>query len=285
AAAAEYFRLAGEHARSLNANVEALVQFQTALAAGHLSSALLHEQIGELLTLTGAYGSALTSYQTAAALATPQHLPAIEHKIGGLYLRMGAWTLAEEHFSAALAGHTAADREGDMARALADRSLAAHRQGKTAEATDLAERARVLAEHAQDREAIAQTHNILGILASSSGDLGGALAHLNLSLEQADQMEDAGARVAALNNLALVRRALHEIDQARALTDQALALCVRQGDRHREAALRNNLADLLQESGQVEESMAQLKQAVTIFAEIGADREAPEPEIWKLFEW
>jgi len=285
AEAAEYFRLAGEHARSLNANVEALVHLQTALATGHPSPALLHEEIGELLTLTGAYGSALISYQTAAALATPQRLPAIEHRIGGLYLRMGAWTLAEEHLSAALAGYATAGQEGDVARALADRSLAAHRQGKTAEATDLAERARVLAEHAQDRQAIAQAHNILGILASSNGELGGALAHLNLSLEQAEQMEDIGARVAALNNLALVKRALHEVDQARALTDQALVLCIRQGDRHREAALRNNLADLLRECGQVEESMEQLKQAVTIFAEIGADREVLEPEIWKLFEW
>jgi hypothetical protein len=59
---------------------------------------------------------------------------------------------------------------------------------------------------------------------------------------------------------------------------------VQVGDRHREAALRNTLADLLREAGRGEESMAELKLAVSIFAEIGEDARL-EPEIWKLVEW
>jgi hypothetical protein len=31
--------------------------------------------------------------------------------------------------------------------------------------------------------------------------------------------------------------------------------------------------------------MAQLKQAVTIFAEVGLSPDTVEPEIWKLYEW
>jgi hypothetical protein len=65
----------------------------------------------------------------------------------------------------------------------------------------------------------------------------------------------------------------------------ALALCLSQGDRHREAALHNNLADLFHAAGQSEAAMTHLKQAVTIFAEIGAEAGAPQPEIWKLVEW
>lgn len=56
----------------------------------------------------------------------------------------------------------------------------------------------------------------------------------------------------------------------RRLTETALALCAVQGDRHREAALRNNLADLLCAQGQEDAAMAELKQAVAIFAEVGA---------------
>lgn len=57
------------------------------------------------------------------------------------------------------------------------------------------------------------------------------------------------------------------------------------GARHREAAIRNNLADLYHRAGEVEEAMGQLKQAVAIFAEVGLSPDTAEPEIWKLHEW
>jgi hypothetical protein len=62
-------------------------------------------------------------------------------------------------------------------------------------------------------------------------------------------------------------------------------LCASQGDRHRQAALHNNLADLFYATGQTESAMSHLKQAVTIFAEIGEEAGAWQPEIWKLVEW
>jgi Tetratricopeptide repeat len=66
-------------------------------------------------------------------------------------------------------------------------------------------------------------------------------------------------------------------------TRAALELCARQGDRHREAALHNNLADLLHLSGHHADAMDHLKQAVALFAEIGEPTQ--EPEIWKLVSW
>ena len=52
-----------------------------------------------------------------------------------------------------------------------------------------------------------------------------------------------------------------------------------------EPALRNNLADLsLHAADRGEEAMAQLKQAVVIFAEIGVGAGDAQPEIWKLTE-
>ena len=63
-----------------------------------------------------------------------------------------------------------------------------------------------------------------------------------------------------------------------------MRLCVTLGDRHREAALRNNLADLLHAAGRADEAMAELRESVTIFAEIG-EPGTMQPEIWKLVEW
>ncbi|MGZ8649498.1 MAG: tetratricopeptide repeat protein [Solirubrobacteraceae bacterium] len=89
--------------------------------------------------------------------------------------------------------------------------------------------------------------------------------------------------MAALNNLALAHRQHGDLPRALELTRAALALCIEIGDRHREAALRNNLADLLHATGRSADAMEELKPSVTIFAEIGA--EGPHPAVWKLARW
>ena len=138
-----------------------------------------------------------------------------------------------------------------------------------------------------DTEALAQAHNIAGILEKSKGELERAVSHLERSLELARELDEtSGALVAALNNLALTCAALGQTDRARELVETALERCTSQGDRHREAALHNHMADLLHSVGKRDESIIYLKQAVKIFAEIGSDGAAtPQPEIWKLVEW
>lgn len=280
--AAEWFRLAGVHARSLYANAEAVAHFREALGLRHDDPAMLHEEIGDLLTLAGDYAGALESYEAAAALAPAGRLASIAHRIGLVHHRRGAWELAESSFAEALAA-LPDDAPALEARLLADRSLTAHRRGDgTAHA--LAERALELADAAGDRLALAQAENILGILASGRGEHAEARSRFERSLELASGEDDASARAAALNNLALALRADGELDRALELTVEAVALCAAVGDRHREAALANNVADLLHAAGRREEAMEQLKSAVAIFAEIGEGGPG-EPEIWKLVEW
>ncbi len=284
-AAAAYFKLAGEYARTLYANAEGLAHFRSALALGHPQAAVLHEAIGDLQTLSGEYGKALTSYETAAALGGSEVLGRLEHKLGEVHHRRGEWELAESHFQAALDALGQEGSSGERARLYADWSRTAHQRNQTDRALELARRALELAEAAADVRALAQTHNILGILANSEGNLEKARYHLQQSLNLAERLDDPAARVAALNNLALAYGASGEVKRALELAEAALALCASQGDRHREAALHNNLADLLYTVGQSETAMTHLKQAVTIFAEIGNEASAPQPEIWKLVEW
>jgi DNA-binding SARP family transcriptional activator/tetratricopeptide (TPR) repeat protein len=281
AEAAAAYRRAGEHARDLYANAEALAAFREALALGDGDPASLHEAIGDLETLAGDYGRALDSYEAAAALAEPERLGAVEHRIGLLHERRGEWELAESSFEDALRTDPPAAL---AARIVADRSLNAHRRRRDDEAETLAQQALALAEEAADRRALAQAHNILGVLATGRRDHAQARAQLEQSLALATEDDDPVARAAALNNLALALRAEGELDDALALTEEALALCVAVGDRHREAALENNAADLLHALGRPDEAMERLKSAVATFAEIGEDA-ATEPEIWKLVEW
>jgi DNA-binding SARP family transcriptional activator/predicted ATPase len=284
--AAQYFRRAGQHARRLFANTEALEYFQAALALGHPDPAELQESIGDVHTLQGRYEAALASYESAAAVAEPARLAAIEHRLGVVHHRLGHWDRADRHFEAALAAvGQDAGRGARRARILADRSLTAHLRGRADQALELAREALHLAEAAGDAEAVAQAHNILGILAGRSGDRGEAHRHLERSLALAETLPDPTARVAALNNLALVHGSAGDLDRALELAEEALLLCERQGDRHREAALHNNLADFLHAADRAEEAMSHLKHAVTIFSEVGQEAGEVQPEIWKLVEW
>ncbi len=102
AQAAEYFKLAGEHARSLYANAAALAHFRAALHLNHPEQATLNIAIGDLETLKGDYGAAFDAYETAAKLLAPKIDAALEHKRGNLHHRRGEWKLAEKHFQATL---------------------------------------------------------------------------------------------------------------------------------------------------------------------------------------
>lgn len=285
ALAAEYARMAGDHARSLYATTEALSHFRMALALGHPDAAGLHEAIGDMQTLLGEYGAALGSYETAASFSDRTARAGIEQKLGSVYARRGEWERAENHLGAALAALGSEGSAGERARLYADWSLTAHHRGDIERAGELARQALVEAEAAQDTRALAQAHNMLGILASNLGKRAEARGHLETSLLLSEQSLDPSARAAALNNLALALGAERDTERALELAEQALALCVAQGDRHLEAAMHNNLADLLHSSGAKEEAMRHLKIAVTIYAEIGVEAGAVQPAIWKLSEW
>lgn len=280
AAAADLYRAAGDRERSLYANAEALAHYRSALALGHPDATSLNLACGDLETLAGDYAAALASYETAAALASDELRPAIEHRRGLVHLRRGEWELADAAFAAALEG----DDRKTTVLALADRSLAAHRLGSPGEADTLAQQALRRARRAGEPAALAQAHNVAGILATSRGDTTDAIAHLEKSLALAAESDDQAAEAAALNNLALAVSAAGDADRAFELASSALELCVKVGDRHREAAILNTRADLLHRVGREEEAMEELKRAVAIFAEVGEPGEL-EPEIWKLSEW
>ncbi|HAT43492.1 MAG TPA: hypothetical protein DCS90_00185, partial [Ktedonobacter sp.] len=254
-------------------------------ALGHPDSAALHEASGDLYTLLGEYAAALKSYETAAALCDTNALARVEHKLGTVYDRRGAWDMAESHYEAALRvlGETGSAHE--RARLYADWSLTAYRRGLLDKALELAHRALELAETAQDKLALAQVHNILGILASKQEDRQEARRQLEESLRLAEDLGEPGIHAAALNNLAHAHYAEGEIELALALTEKALALSLSQGDRHHEAALHSKMADLLHTGGRSEAAMTHLKQAVSIYAEIGVEADTLQPEIWKLSEW
>jgi tetratricopeptide (TPR) repeat protein len=282
--AAEQHRLAAEQAMTVHAHVDALEHLEAALALGTPDAAATHEGIGDLRTLIGDYAGALESYAAATAFGENATQAVVEHKAGEVHQRRGEWDRAEARFTAALDA-ARPDAPGLRARILADLALTMHHTGRRERATELVGEALALAEAAGDRRAEAQAHNILGVIARSTGDVDTALDHLRRSLDLARELGDGPAEAAALNNLALVERDSSAFARAIELTGQALALCSVYGDRHREAALENNLADLHHAAGDDDQSMDHLKRAVSLFSDVGADEATRLPEIWKLVSW
>jgi tetratricopeptide (TPR) repeat protein len=289
--ASDFYRQAGNYSRSVYANTEALAHYQAALALAHPHAAELHESIGDLQTLQGNYRLAITSYQTSAALVAAERpgahkqLGRLEYRLGAVHHRLGEWDVAECHFQDALELLGEAGDLSGQAALFAGWSRIAHQRGQNQRSEELAQRALLLAQTHGNPEVLAQAHNILGILARSQHDYEKSIVHLEQSLELAQAGNDVGGQIAALNNLSLVYGASSDWAQAIELAQSALERCIKVGDRHHEAALHSNLADLYHASGQPELSLSHFKQAAIIFAEIGVEAGSFKPEIWRLTEW
>jgi tetratricopeptide (TPR) repeat protein len=283
AEAAEAFRDAADRAQAVYANREAIEDLREALALGHPDASALHARIGELLTRLGEYPGAVGELETAAALAGPTALPRVEIALGRVHGRRGDLVAAASHLDAVLVAPGLDD--ATRLRALVERSGIALRAGDLATAGDMADAARDVAQAVGDRHGGGVAERLAGLVAHGRGDLAMARASLERSVALAGDDPDRTAAIAAGTALALTLAAAGAVDEAVAAAATAIDLCRRIGDRHLEAAVENHLADLLHDAGRGEDSMAHLKRAVVLFAEIGEGAPEPDPGIWALAAW
>jgi predicted ATPase/DNA-binding SARP family transcriptional activator len=282
---------AGEQARQVYANREAITYFEKALALGAADACSIYLHLGDLHTLQGEYSQALDAYSHAQQDCSndPGERDAdIEHRLGRLHQRLGDRTRAVRHFAQAiehLPSAITAQRELQRSLVLADWSLAAYTMNDLDEAVRLAHAALEHTQVGSDHAVRARAYDILSLVERHQHNLPAALEHAQRSLAASRGLGDPAAETAALNSLALAYAAAGEEHKAIPLIIEALDLCTRLGDRHREAALRNNLSDLYHSCGQHEAAMQQLKLAVAIFAEVGAEAGPDNAEIWMLSEW
>jgi len=283
---AEWSWRAAARALRLYAHNEALEHLAAAAALGY-PGWLVQGAIGDVLTALGHYREALLAYDRAVAACAPGDevmSAGLEHRLAEVHHRMGAWDLADSHLSTALELLSTVDQPSLRARVLADSALVAYRQGALGGAASAAAQAFDAATAAKDDAALAQVHDVLGVLASERSDLVAAEQHLQQSLRHAGRLPDLGARVAALNNLALLHSAAGQPAEALLVAREALELGLAHGDRHRVAALHTNLADLLHAAGERAEAREHLTAAARLFAGVDGEQ-LRRPEIWKLTRW
>lgn len=270
--AAEWYRLAGDLARSVFANNEAVASYENAIALGHPDVGELHLSLGELAMARGDYQTATRELRAAASHSGDASLALVEHRIGDLNRILGRFELAEESFERAQADHP------EPADLYADWALLKHRTGDAAAAINLANAAVRAAEDMNDEDLLARTLNILGVVTPETEP---AMEHIDKALEMVRPTEP--ARMAALNSKAHLLAGQGEAEAAIPLVTEAIAIADKAGYRHHQAALLNHLADLHHQSGHEKEAELSLTEAVTIFADIDAGDW--EPEVWLLREW
>lgn len=283
--AAAAFLAAADRAESVFANREAIEYLDAAIALADptADSAAAHARIGELRSRLGEYPAALAALETAAALADPTDLPAVEIALGRVQRRRGDLDAAASHLASALASP---DLDPALrARALVERSIVALRAGDLDLARRSAAQAGDLATGIDDPRLAGVAERLLGLVAQASGDLPTARAALERSLAIAADDPDPTAAIAAEIGLALVLAASGAIDDAIAIAGSAIEACRRIGDRHLEAAVENHLADMLHDAGRPDASMDHLKRAVALFAEVGEGVPERDPGIWALAAW
>jgi tetratricopeptide (TPR) repeat protein len=269
---AEWYRRAADLSRGVYAHAEARSLYEKALGLEHPDPAAIHLAIGEIAMSLGDYDRALAELNGAAALAEGDTLGLAEHRLGEVQRLLGRFTLAEEHYERALALHP------QPAEVHADWALLRHRTGDTKGALEHAEEAMKEAAKTGNSRQLSRVQNILGVV---SPDPATAMSHLEQAMKLA--ANDDLLRMAALNNQALLYSAAGEDNPAVRLIEDAIAIAVRTGNRHREAALHNHLADLHHKAGRDTEANQELMRAVSLFADVDAG--SPEPEVWLLRQW
>ena len=283
AEAADAFLEAANRAESVFANREAIDHLEASLALGNPHAAAAHARIGELRSRLGEYPGAVTALETAAALAEPSDLAAIEIALGGVHRRRGDLVAAASHLGAALTSPELTDAL--RARALVDRSVVALRAGDLDVAGAAASEARALAALVGEPHLAGVAERLVGLVAQALGDLAGAREALERSVALAADDPDPTASIAAMTALALTLAAGGSVEEAVATATGAIEACRRIGDHHLEAAVENHLADMLHDAGREDDSMVHLKRAVALFAEVGEGAPEREPGIWALAAW
>jgi tetratricopeptide (TPR) repeat protein len=269
---AAWYQRAADLSRGVYAYTEARSLYEKALGLGHADSAAIHLALGEIAMSLGDYDSALQELNGAAALANGDQLGLAEHRLGEVQRLLGRFSLAEEHYARALAHHP------QPAEVHADWALLLQRTGDPSGAVEHAELSVAEASATGDPRQLSRAENILGVISS---DPGTAMTHLEQALRLAG--EDDLLRMAALNNQALLYTAAGEDQPAVDLIEEAIQIAARTGNRHREAALHNHLADLHHRAGREDEAEQQLMRAVSLFADVNAGGQ--EPEVWLLRQW
>jgi class 3 adenylate cyclase/tetratricopeptide (TPR) repeat protein len=274
-----FARLAGDAARELFANIEAITLYQRALQAGRhileLSTtdrAEVLERLGDVQDLAGLYQGARSSYQAARRLLAddPDRQASFFLKEAFIAERQGRYRDAVRNIRR---GQRLVDGGAGEAparlRAQLMVWLAAVRanQGKPAEAARWSRAGIGLAEAAGDEDALARAYLVLDYAASSLGE--SSEDNSTRALEIYERLGDLSGQATAANNLGFYAYLESRWSEAIELYGRARDARLKAGDPVNAALSEANIAEILTEQGRLDEAEELLREAAGTFAAAG----------------
>ena len=266
---------AGDRARSLFANEEALTLYAAALQRaadgdGELGAGTVLERRGDVQTLMGRYDDAIASFRDAGERGTLDavRLARLERKAGGAFLRKGDSDAAAAAFGRGLE-RLSDSRDAESARLEIQRGQLAWRLGNYAAARDALTRAVTIGEDLADDDARAEALKQLGNVSYLAGDRSDAYAFWTESLQIYERSNDLPGLANVRSNLGAFHRRSGNWEEALAHLEESLELRTRMGDPWGIGMAHNNIAEVHRTRGDLPGALAAYERALACWRPIG----------------
>jgi tetratricopeptide (TPR) repeat protein len=284
--AATYGLQAGDRARQVYANQEAIYAYQLALnalsslpdaerTACRAQELALDAGLGEVYLLIGEYEQAAVCFQGRLALiqadpADPEEMAAAWQSLAASHRYRGQYaeaTLSLEWGLGALGPGAAHPQK--RAGLLLDLGWIAVRQGRYDEAIERGQQALQLAKAADDDGARAGAYDCLGMVHRYQSDYPAAIDYYQRSLALKEAAGDKAGISRTLNNLGIIYDEQDDFPAAEGCYRQSLSLCDEMGHRLGQAMLHNNLGVIHFRRQEYEQAIASYEQTLTLCQQIG----------------
>jgi adenylate cyclase len=269
---------AGDRARTLFANDEALTAYRAALdrtTDDNAATAIL-EHIGDIETLVGQYDEALATYARArerVGIGDPALDARLLRKTGAAYRWKGDYASALRTLDDARARLGSAD-DAEAARIALQLGMAEFHRGDYPAARAPLMQGVELGRRVGADDVLAEGLKLLGNVANNLGALREAVEQYNLSLEIFERLDDKAGIADLRSNLGNMYRRMGRFDAALSEHRASLALRQRIGHRWGVGTSHNNIGEVLRSMGRPAEAVPSLERALETWDAIGASAAA-----------
>jgi class 3 adenylate cyclase/tetratricopeptide (TPR) repeat protein len=267
---------AGDRARALFANTEALAQYRAALmrvseTSGEVDAAYLLERIGDIQTLIGAYDDGIQSFRDALARSTagPVTLHArLNRKIGTALVIKGAYPEADVSLGQAvdLLAHT---NDLEEARVYVQVGHLHYRRGDYDAAREALTKAVDIGSELGADDLVAEGLKWLGNVSMQTRDLQTSGEFYRRSRALYERVEDIAGLADIDSNLGMIYRRTADWDEALAAYARSLHLRERMGHSWGIGTIHNNIAEVHRDRGEFDKAIEGYQRAIDTWGAIG----------------
>ncbi len=284
--ALKYTIRAGDRARELYANEEALAYYQRSLELTDSKEELatIYEGLGDVYALVGKHHKAIESYKSVLDSAgqglDKRRVADIHRKMGRVYERNGGRDLALDHFRTGMRILESDGPSLEMVRLDSGMAFLSIRQGQYEEAIRLCQQSldmiEKLPENVDSQKERARIYNNLGSIYLNRNDYPSATEHFEKSLAIRIENQNAHGAAVLYNNLGVVYERQGNYDKALEYHRRSFEIEKEIGDIYGLAISYTNLGLILFHKGDYSQALNYLEESANICGDIECEWPLPE---------